>query len=108
MYTDRRQLLLHGAKLGAALPFLPLLRRARSRRSDAQRVLVVVQLTGGNDGLNTVVPHRQDAYYRLRPTLALGREKLHALDDDHGLHPEMGRLAELHAAGSVAVVHGVG
>jgi uncharacterized protein (DUF1501 family) len=55
-----------------------------------------------------IVPWRQDAYFRARPTLALAPDSLHRLDDDHGLHPEMGGLARLHEEGWVAVVHGVG
>ena len=41
------------------------------RETHPERIMVIVELTGGNDGLNTVVPYRQDAYYRLRPTLAI-------------------------------------
>jgi len=73
-----------------------------------ERVLVVVQLTGGNDGLNTVVPFQQDAYYRLRPTLAQKRSNLHALDGDHGLHPSLRELAPLFGEGRLTVVQGVG
>jgi uncharacterized protein (DUF1501 family) len=77
-------------------------------RGKDERVLVVLQLTGGNDGLNTVVPFRQDAYYRARPNLGLARGALHALDEDHGLHPAMKALAQQFAAGRVAVVQGIG
>jgi uncharacterized protein (DUF1501 family) len=107
MGTTRREFLVSGLWVGAAAPlfaFPP----ARRRASEGERVLVVVQLTGGNDGLNTLIPHRQDAYYRLRPTLAIARGELHALDDDHGLHPSMRGLAELHAEGQLTCVHGVG
>jgi uncharacterized protein (DUF1501 family) len=109
MKPTRRQLLVHGLGATAALPLaagLPWLPPRRVRGDE--RVLVVIQLTGGNDGLNTVVPRTQDAYYRLRPTLALGRGALHALDEAHGLHPSMGAMAELFDAGKLAVVHGVG
>ena len=95
----RRSFVVGGVKVAAALPALSLL--GRSPACDGERALVVVQLTGGNDGLNTVVTHRQDAYYRLRPTLGLARGSLHPLDDDHGLHPslrELGGLTEGHPA----------
>ena len=71
-------------------------------------ILLVIGMYGGNDGLNTVVPRRQDEYFRLRPTLALPPTGVHALDDDFGLHPRMGGLAGLFEEGRLAVVHGVG
>jgi uncharacterized protein (DUF1501 family) len=98
---------LDGLRVSALVPTL-LAARPRLPRDMDGRVLVVIQLTGGNDGLNTVVPHRQDEYTRLRPTLALERGKLHALDDEHGLHPSLGALAGLFAEGRLTVVHGVG
>ena len=51
------------------------------------RILVLVQLAGGNDGLNTVAPFDNDAYRRLRPSLALNRNAVHKLNDQLGLHP---------------------
>jgi uncharacterized protein (DUF1501 family) len=109
MTTTRRAFLIGGIQVAVAAPLAARFATVRASANDeAERVLVVVQLTGGNDGLNTVVPHRQDAYYRLRPSLALSRGALHALDDDHGLHPSLGALGGLFAAGRLAVVHGVG
>ena len=72
------------------------------------RVLVVLQLTGGNDGLNTVVPFTDPVYRRLRPTLSLADAKLHKLDDRVGLHPSMDGLKKLFDAGQAAVVQSVG
>ncbi len=72
------------------------------------RILVVVQLSGGNDGLNTVIPHGQDEYYRARPTLGQKPSAVHKLDDHIGLHPKLGGLAELYHEGQMAIVHGVG
>jgi uncharacterized protein (DUF1501 family) len=106
--TTRRQLFFTGARIAAAVPFVSGLGRALPAARDDERALVVLQLTGGNDGVNTVVPHRQDEYYRSRPTLGLARSALHRLDDDHGLHPELGALAELFDEGKVGVVHGIG
>jgi len=107
MPLTRRQLVLDGLRVSLLAP-LALRARPVPAPEAGERVLVVLQLTGGNDGLNTVVPHRQDAYYRLRPTLALQRSKLHALDDDHGLHPALGALLPVREAGRLTVVHGVG
>jgi uncharacterized protein (DUF1501 family) len=110
MHLTRRRLLIDGLKVTALVPALPALgHAARLGRAAADgRVLVVLQLTGGNDGLNTVVPHAQDEYYRARPNLGLARGALHALDEDHGLHPQMSGLGELFQEGRLAIVHGVG
>jgi len=71
-----------------------------------QRTLVVVELGGGNDILNTVVPHSDGRYFDLRPDLAITDSI--DLDGEIGLHPELPILAELWAAGNVALVEGVG
>ncbi len=72
------------------------------------RVLVLVQLIGGNDGLNTVVPLADETYRRLRPTLAVPEKAIRALDDTCGLHPACRGLHELATAGRLTVVHNVG
>ena len=72
------------------------------------RVLVVVQLGGGNDGLNTVVPVGDDAYYRVRPTLAIPRAEAVGLVDGLALHPSLAPLKPLFDAGRLALVQGVG
>ncbi len=107
MSATRREFLVDGLKVTALLPWLPSAGWSARGISD-ERVLVVLQLSGGNDALNMVVPRRQDAYYRLRPTLALKPSSLHTLDEDHGLHPAMSGLGELFAAGRLTVIHGVG
>jgi uncharacterized protein (DUF1501 family) len=76
----------------------------RSGRDD--RTLVVVELAGGNDGLNTVVPLTDPAYRSLRPTLGVANPV--ALDDAIGLAPELAGLAQRYHDGQVAIVEGVG
>jgi uncharacterized protein (DUF1501 family) len=71
-------------------------------------ILVVVQLTGGNDGLNTVIPFRDENYARLRPTLRQPADQIRRINDDIGLHPSMTGLAELHQDRALCVVQGVG
>ncbi len=72
-------------------------------------ILVVVQLTGGNDGLNTVIPFADADYYKLRPTLAVKKTEVRKLTDSLGFHPAMEGLAKLHADdAAVCVVQGVG
>src|SRR4051794_9098391 len=53
------------------------------------RILVVIQLSGGNDGLNTVIPYANDAYHRARPTLAMRGDKVLKINDQLGLHPSL-------------------
>lgn len=72
------------------------------------KILVVIQLSGGNDGLNMVVPFADPAYARLRPSLGLKPEEVLKLNDAIGLHPQMGRLKGLYDQGKVAVIQGVG
>jgi len=71
-------------------------------------VLVVVQLAGGNDGLNTVVPYTNDHYYRARPRLNMDSKTVHQLNDKIGLHPNLKGLKGLYDAGHVAIIQGVG
>jgi uncharacterized protein (DUF1501 family) len=71
-------------------------------------ILVVVELSGANDGLNTVVPYADDAYYRARPKLGIRPDKLHKLDDRFGLQPTMTGFERLYKDGQLAIVHGVG
>ena len=77
-------------------------------RADSQPVLVAVELTGGNDGLNSVVPFGDDAYYRHRPRLGLKADTLLPLDDHFGLNPGMLGLHRLWQDGQLAIVHGCG
>lgn len=72
------------------------------------RTLVVLQLTGGNDGLSLLVPYGDDAYHRARPTLGLRPDEVLPLDERRGLHPALGGLRRHFAAGHLAVVEGVG
>jgi uncharacterized protein (DUF1501 family) len=69
---------------------------------------VVVQLEGGNDGLNTVVPYRDDDYRRLRPTLRQEAGTLHRIDDSVGFHRGLGGFSALLESGRLAIVQGVG
>ncbi len=73
-----------------------------------ERVLVLVELSGGNDGLNTVVPFRDPKYAALRPTIGLDPAKVLALDGETGLHPELRGLAASWETGDTAIVRGVG
>src|SRR5436189_2068995 len=71
-------------------------------------VLVVVELTGGNDGLNTVAPYGDDLYAKARPTLAFTKKDVLKIDDYHGLHPRMNDFKRLYDEKRLAIVQGVG
>lgn len=105
---DRRTFL-KAAGAGSLLAVSP--HRAFAASSGAagyDRLLVLVELKGGNDALNTVVPYADPAYHRLRPKLALARDAVLALDDRRGLHPKLAPLMPLWNDGTLAIVEGVG
>jgi uncharacterized protein (DUF1501 family) len=112
---SRRELLrtgLYGIGLGAVgvggVPALFGRNPAHAADRAAGRILVVVELSGANDGLNTVVPYTDDAYYRARPTLALRPEKLRKIDDRFGFQRTMAGFERLYKDGRLAIVHGAG
>src|SRR3954467_11982359 len=99
------------ASLVALAPTVPafLAPTARAAVPDRDgRVLVVLQLDGGNDGINTVVPHGDEGYGKYRPELRLPTEKLHKFVEGIGLHPAMRPAADLLESGRLAIVQGVG
>ena len=71
-------------------------------------ILVLVQLQGGNDGLNTVVPFANDIYYQKRPTIAIPKDKVLQLNGQLGLNPAMSAFQELYGNGQLTVVENVG
>jgi len=73
-----------------------------------QRILVVMELSGGNDGLNTLIPYADDAYYRHRPNIGIKAGKLHKIDDQFGFSPGMAGFERLYKDGKLAVLHGCG
>ena len=75
---------------------------------DDKRILVVLELSGGNDGLNTLVPYGDDAYYRHRPKLGIRPKQLRVIDEHHGFNPGMAGFERLYKDGRLAVVHGCG
>jgi uncharacterized protein (DUF1501 family) len=72
------------------------------------KVLVVLQMSGGNDGLNTVIPVRNDIYYKSRPKLGIEKSKALALTDEVGLHPALGGFKEMFDDGSLGIISSVG
>jgi uncharacterized protein (DUF1501 family) len=72
------------------------------------KVVVVIQLSGGNDGLNTIIPYRNDLYYKGRPTLGIKKEEALVLTDEAGINPNLPHIKQLYDEGSVAILNGVG
>ncbi|HEY2911497.1 MAG TPA: DUF1501 domain-containing protein [Gemmataceae bacterium] len=80
-----------------------------NRPGAKETVLVVVQLTGGNDGLNTVIPYKNAEYYKLRPNIAIPKDQVKGISKDLGFHPACAALARLfNDQSAVCVVQGVG
>jgi uncharacterized protein (DUF1501 family) len=94
--------------LAASISALALPGRALAQSSGYRRLLVLVELKGGNDGLNSVVPYTDDAYYRLRPRIAIRPDDVLKLDGRIGLHPALKPMLPLWEARELAIVQGVG
>ena len=102
---DRRDFL----RISSLIPFAGMLRFAHAATSpDTRRLLVLVELKGGNDGLNTVIPYSDPLYARLRPKLAIERDQVVQLTERTGLHPSLAPLKLVWDARQLAVVQGVG
>src|SRR3982750_1364073 len=83
---------------------------ARTQQPDGKdgKILVVVQLSGGNDGLNTVIPYADDVYHRARPVIHHEAKTVLKVDDYVGLHPNLAPLKRLYDQGLMSIVQGVG
>jgi uncharacterized protein (DUF1501 family) len=110
---NRRQFLTHtlrGSSLVALSSVIPqfVARTALAAAPGKDNVLVVLEMTGGNDGINTVIPYADDLYHKARPTLRQTKDVVVRLDDHVGLHSGMQGLRPLWQQGQLAVVQGVG
>ncbi len=92
---------------GAVPNFLLGASRAAGANRD-EKILVVLQLSGGNDGLNTVIPFGEDEYYKNRFTLAIGKKNVLRINDQIGFHPALQGFDDLLQDGKLSVVQGVG
>ena len=105
MTVDRRSFL----KLASLVAFGGAERLAHAASSpQVRRLLVLVELKGGNDGLNTVIPFADPEYARLRPRLAITRDQVMQLTEATGLHPSLAPLRPSWDARQLAIVQGVG
>lgn len=76
--------------------------------ASGKKKLVIIQFSGGNDGLNTVIPYTNDIYYKLRKTIGIKKEQVITLDKELGLNPAMSAFKELYDQGYVSVINNVG
>jgi len=97
-----------GALNGIGMPSLFSRALAAADPASANRILVVLELSGGNDGLNTLIPYATDAYYRHRPRIGIRPEKVRKIDAQYGFNPGMAGFEKLYKDGRMAVVHGCG
>lgn len=106
-----RRSFLQTSSLISLSPWIPGIFSGTAQAAEASKdapVLVVIQLDGGNDGINTVVPYQDDAYANARSELRLKPDELHKLDDHVALHKEMKSAFELFNDGRLSIIHGVG
>src|SRR5664279_2318471 len=110
MLINRRKFLRLGSLATGTLMLAKFLKAFEGPENFMQgnKVLVVLQLSGGNDGLNTIIPVRNDIYYRSRPGLGISRDKTLMLNEEAGLHPSLGNLKQLFDEGNLAVLNNVG
>jgi uncharacterized protein (DUF1501 family) len=108
-FLKSSSLLGFGATVPAFLGTTAAAAPANGKAGAKDTILVVVQLTGGNDGLNTVIPLKNDLYQKYRPTIAVPKDKAFGVTADYGLHPSMAALGRLlNDRQAACVVHGVG
>ena len=110
MQIKRKQFIQVGSLATASL-MLPKFLKAFEGKTmvpAGNKVVVVLQLSGGNDGLNTVIPVRNDLYYKARPRLGIEKAKALSLTDEAGLHPALNSFKELYDDGSLGIINSVG
>jgi uncharacterized protein (DUF1501 family) len=110
---SRRELLksaLAGSSLLALGKLVPgfVYNTALAAEQGKDNILVVIEMNGGNDGLNTVIPYADDLYYKNRQTLKFTKDQVIKLDDHVGLHPNMRSFGQMQQKGQLAVLQGVG
>jgi uncharacterized protein (DUF1501 family) len=110
MVIKRREFLQLGSLATASLMVPKFLKAFEGNNAvpPGNKVLVILQLSGGNDGLNTVIPYRNDLYYKARPRLGVERSKALSLTDEAGLHPALTAFKELYDDGSLGILNSVG
>ncbi len=107
---DRRAFLKQST-LASSLFFVPSFVKAFEQVATSQlgyKRLVIIQLTGGNDGLNTIIPYNNDDYYRNRPSIAIQKQNVLKATDDLGFHSSLAPLKNLYDNGNLTIINNVG
>jgi uncharacterized protein (DUF1501 family) len=110
MYFKRKEFIQIGSLATASLLVPKFLKAFEGQQMvlPGNKVVVILQLSGGNDGLNTVIPVRNDLYYKARPKLGIAKNKALTVTDEVGLHPALTGFKELYDDGSLAILNNVG
>lgn len=110
MKNSRREFLKTSALATAGTMLIPSFLKAfeSSPIQLGDKKLVILQLSGGNDGLNTIVPYRNDLYYQLRPQLGMAADKVLKVSDELGFHPALASLQKMYDQGYLGVLNNVG
>ena len=110
MYIKRKEFLQIGS-LATASMMLPKFLKAFEKGNmvpPGNKIMVILQMSGGNDGLNTVIPVRNDLYYKARPKLGIDKSKAVLVNDEVGLHPALTGFRDLFDDGSLGILNAVG
>lgn len=109
MNLNRRKFIQTTGLVSAAM-MIPEFLKAQEKQLErnSEKNLVIIQLSGGNDGLNTVVPFENDVYYNARPQIAIQKNEVLKLNDQTGLHPSMQGFKELYESGNLCLINNVG
>ena len=108
---DRRNFIKRTSLASGGLFFVPQFVKAFEQNTSqffSNKKVVIIQLKGGNDGLNTVVPFRNDIYYQKRNGIAINQNNLLKLNDEVGLHKSLAPLQKLYDKGYVSIINNVG
>jgi uncharacterized protein (DUF1501 family) len=111
MLILNRRKFLQASSLASAALMMPKFLKALEKGNlvpPGNKILVIIQLSGGNDGLNTIIPYRNDIYYRSRPALGIKREAALPLNDELGIHPALKGLKALYDDGALGILNNVG
>ncbi|HSC53709.1 MAG TPA: DUF1501 domain-containing protein [Phnomibacter sp.] len=113
MHIKRRNFLINSSLATAGTLMVPQFLQAMYKQkmpmgTAGNKVLIVIQLSGGNDGLNTVIPIRNDVYYQKRPGLGITKDKATILTDEAGLNPALTAFKTLYDNGELAILNDVG
>ena len=96
---------------GTQIPVMALGRKNQFGRIvqwDTDRIIVLIKLNGGNDGLNTIIPTQDDIYYNARPSLAISPNDALTIDEQNGFHPNLSAFQSLYQNGNMSLIHGIG